>query len=48
MKMVTLEKLYNSLRYELPEINVDEAVAEKAVKPIRRMLDISRNLGLIK
>ena len=48
MKMVTLEKLYNSLRYELPEITVDEAVAEKAVKPIRRMLDISRNLGLIK
>lgn len=48
MKLITLEKLYNSLRYELPEIKVDEKIAERAVKPIHRMLDISRNLGLIK
>lgn len=48
MKLITLEKLYNSLRYELPEIKVDEKIAERAVKPIQRMLDISRNLGLIK
>lgn len=48
MKLITLEKLYKSLRYELPEIKVDEKIAERAVKPIHRMLDISRNLGLIK
>jgi len=48
MKLITLEKLYNSLKYELPEIKVDEKIAEKAVLPIKRMLDISEKLGLIK
>ena len=48
MKLITLEKLYNSLKYELPEISVDKAIAEKAVLPIKRMLEISENLGLIK
>ena len=46
MKLITLEKLYNSLKYELPEINVDGEVAEKAVLPIKRMLEISEKLGL--
>ena len=31
-----------------PTIEVDAAIAERAVKPIQRMLDISRELGLIK
>ena len=41
MKLNTLEKLYNSLKYELPEITVDPAVAEAAIKPIERMLAMS-------
>ena len=46
MKLITLEKLYNSLKYELPEISVDKEVADKAVLPIKRMLEISEKLGL--
>lgn len=48
MKLITLEKLYNSLKYELPEISVDKEVAEKAVHSINRMLEISKKLGIIK
>lgn len=46
MRLNTMEKLYNCLRYELPEIYVDRKVQEKAIKPIRRMLEISEQLGL--
>ncbi|KAA6301549.1 MAG: Quinolinate synthase A [Candidatus Ordinivivax streblomastigis] len=46
MKLNTLEKVYNCLEYEIPEIFVDEAVIVKAVRPIRRMLEISEKLGL--
>ena len=46
MRLITLEKLYNTLKYEWPEIKVDEKVAEKAIKPIQRMLEISDKLGL--
>ena len=46
MRMITLEKLYNTLKYEWPEIIVDEEVAIKAVKPIHKMLKISEKLGL--
>ena len=48
MKLITLEKLYNSLKFMAPTIEVDEQIAERAVKPIQRMLDISRELGIIK
>ena len=41
MKLVTLEKLYNTLRYELPEITIDPAIAERARRPIERMLSLS-------
>ena len=41
-----MEKLYNCLKFELPEIFVDEAVQQKAIRPIQRMLDISEQLGL--
>ena len=44
MKLNTLEKLYNTLKYEWPEIKVNKAVAEKAVKPIDKMLEISKKL----
>ena len=48
MKLITLEKLYNSLKFMKPEIKVSKRIAERAVKPIQRMLDISRELGIIK
>ena len=46
MRLNTLEKLYNTLKYEWPAVEVDAAIAEKAVKPIHRMLEISAKLGL--
>lgn len=46
MRLNTLEKLRNCLRDETPEIIVDKNVAEKAIRPIQRMLDISAKLGL--
>lgn len=46
MKLNTLEKLYNCLKYEQPVIEVDSDIAEKARIPIQRMLDISEKLGL--
>jgi quinolinate synthase len=46
MRLNTLEKLYNCLKNETPEITVDPAIAEKAVRPIKRMLEISAQLGL--
>ena len=48
MKLITLEKLYNSLKYMAPTIEIDEETRVKAVRPIERMLDISKRLGLIK
>ncbi|MBR3481016.1 MAG: quinolinate synthase NadA [Prevotella sp.] len=41
MKMNTLLKIYNCLRYEWPSVDVDSAIAADAVKPIERMLEIS-------
>ena len=46
MRLNTLEKLYQCLKDETPEITVDPAIAARAVKPIRRMLEISAKLGL--
>ena len=46
MRLNTLEKLYNCLNDETPEILVDKEVADKAIKSIKRMLDISAQLGL--
>lgn len=42
MRLNTLEKLYNCLKNETPEIQVDESIREKAVKPILRMLEMSK------
>ena len=44
MKLNTLKKLYNTLKYEWPTIEVDAEIAEKAVKPIDKMLEISKNM----
>ena len=46
MKLISLEKIYNSMKYEAPEIHVDAAIYEKALAPVQRMLDISAKLGL--
>lgn len=41
MKLITMEKLYNCLKYEWPNIEVDPEIAEKAILPINRMLELS-------
>jgi quinolinate synthase len=41
MKLNTLQKVYESLRDEKYEIFVDKAIAAKAVRPIKRMLELS-------
>lgn len=48
MKMNTLEKLYRCLKDETPEIVLDSEMIERARKPIERMLEMSRELGIIK
>jgi quinolinate synthase len=46
MKLNTLEKLYLCLKYELPEIAMNEELRSAAKKPIDRMLKISAQYGL--
>lgn len=46
MKLNTLEKLYNCMKYDQPEIILPEDVIVRAQKPIERMLEISARLGL--
>ncbi|RPI67783.1 MAG: quinolinate synthase NadA, partial [Ignavibacteriales bacterium] len=40
MKTITLEKLYDSLRYDQFEVKVPEELAERALIPVKRMLSI--------
>ena len=40
MKMNTLLKIYNCLKYEWPSVEVDAEIAKDAVKPIERMLNV--------
>lgn len=47
MKMITLQKIHDCLAGERNEIIIDPQLSEKAMKPVLRMLEISRNLGLI-
>lgn len=46
MKLNTLEKLYLSLKYEQPEIFVEESIRLKAQKALNNMLEISAKNGL--
>ena len=46
MKRNTLEKLYIAMKYELPEILIQEPTISMARKSIQRMLDISAKAGL--
>lgn len=47
MKLNTLEKLYLCLKYEQPEILMEEQLRIAAKRPIDRMLELSRKLGLV-
>jgi quinolinate synthase len=46
MKLNTLEKLYLCMKYEAPEIIMEENLRKAAKKPIDRMLQISARYGL--
>ena len=46
MKLITMQKLYNCLKYEWPTVEVEKEVADKAVKSINKMLEISEKLSL--
>jgi quinolinate synthase len=46
MKLITLEKIYKSLKFEEPEVTVDPSIIERAAVPIKRMLEISAKMGL--
>lgn len=46
MKLNTLEKLYLCMKHELPEISMPEDIRIQAKKPIDRMLEMSKALGL--
>ena len=46
MKLNTLEKLYLCLKYETPEIILDENILNAAKLPIQKMLEISAHYGL--
>lgn len=41
MKLNTLEKVYMALRDEKPEVIVEPELAERALRPIKRMLELS-------
>lgn len=42
MKLITLKKVYLTLKYGMPEVTVDEAVRAAAEGSIRRMLELSK------
>jgi len=46
MRLITLEKLYNTLKYEQPEVIMETELMDKARKSIVAMLDISEKLGI--
>lgn len=45
MKRNTLEKIYLCMKYELPEITMDETLRLAAKKPLDRMLELSAGIG---
>ena len=46
MKLNTLEKLYLCMEYETPEITMPEDLRVASLKPMKRMLEISKAAGL--
>lgn len=47
MKLNTMSKLYNTLKYEWPTVEVEPSIAELAIRPIDRMLEISKSLAKV-
>ncbi|KAA6343068.1 Quinolinate synthase A [termite gut metagenome] len=47
MRLNTMEKLYDCLKYESPEIKVDRDIIAKAVEPIKKMLEISNTIATL-
>jgi quinolinate synthase len=47
MKLNTLEKIYNALKYEQPEIILSDEILKNAKAPIVRMLELSAKFGLL-
>ncbi len=47
MKLNTLEKIYLCMKYEMPEILMEEELRLRALKPMERMLEISKAAGLL-
>jgi quinolinate synthase len=45
MKLITVEKIYNCLKNEKPEITMSNKLIYAAQKPILRMLEISGKTG---
>jgi quinolinate synthase len=46
MKLNTLEKVYLCMKHEQPQVNVAAEIFQDALKPLKRMLEISARLGL--
>jgi quinolinate synthase len=46
MKLISLNKIYNTLKYEQPEVILDLNLIKKAEISIKRMLEISDKLGI--
>lgn len=44
MKLNTMEKLYLCLKYELPQVEIEEELRKKALIPIERMLEMSKQI----
>ncbi len=47
MRLNTLEKLYLCLRDGQPEITMPEDIRRRALRPVQRMLDMSKGLSLV-
>jgi quinolinate synthase len=45
MKRNTLEKIYLCMKYEQPELIMEESLRMAALKPIERMLELSKGIG---
>ena len=46
MKLITMKKIYNTLKYELPEVILDDEIIKKARRSIDNMLEISKKYNL--
>ena len=44
MKLNTIEKIYNTLKYELPELSMSATLIQDAKKPLLRMLELSKGI----